>query len=383
MSSHPPPSKSQARREAQDVDLRSLDLNAITALIKDLGEAPYRAEQVFTWIHRRGVASLVEMTNVPKTLREALESRGKLQPLDIDALQTSRDGTRKLRLRCPDDDAFIEAVLIPRRKRDVQPSRHSATIGADDPTKKQTLCISSQVGCALGCIFCATATLGLKRNLLPGEIVDQVYRAQSVLDPGERIRNLVFMGMGEPLVNLDNVLAAVHLLIHEKGLDLSPRRITVSTVGHVTGIEKLGRQMPQLGLAISLHATTDVLRSRLIPINRRWPLRALFAALRAFPLPRRRRITFEYMMLAGLNDTPDDARRLPKLLDGIPAKVNLLPYNPWRQDQPDLRRPEEEAIDDFAERLRDKGLTVTVRQSRGLDIAAACGQLALDGDGNS
>ncbi|PIE19361.1 MAG: 23S rRNA (adenine(2503)-C(2))-methyltransferase RlmN [Proteobacteria bacterium] len=363
---------------AAPLALRGLDLDALTLLCEELGEPRFRAEQLFRWLHRFGAAEWARMSNLPKTLRATLAERAALDPLQIDTLQTSNDGTRKLRLRCPSDGALIESVLIPRLERDVQPSQHSATIGADDEAEKLTLCISSQVGCALGCTFCATATLGLSRNLQPEEIVDQVYRANGVLGEGERISNLVFMGMGEPLANLDRVLAAMGLLTHGQGLDMSPRRITVSTVGHVKGLRELGQRMPQLGLAISLHATTDELRSRLMPINRRWPLRELLAALRAFPLPRRRRVTFEYMLLAGLNDTPADAKRLPKLLDRIPSKVNLLPFNPWRDDQPDFRRPTEDAIDEFAERLRDKGLTVTVRQSRGLDIAAACGQLALD-----
>jgi 23S rRNA (adenine2503-C2)-methyltransferase len=360
--------------------LRGLDLEALTALCEELGEPRFRAEQLFRWLHRFGAVDWAKMSNLPKALRATLAERAHLEPLQVDTLQTSSDGTRKLRLRCPDDGALIESVLIPRAERDWQPSAHSATISADDEAEKLTLCISSQVGCALGCSFCATATLGLTRNLAPEEIVDQVYRSNAVLSERERISNLVFMGMGEPLANLDRVLAAVQLLTHDKGLDMSPRRITVSTVGHVKGLRELGRRMPQLGLAISLHATTDELRDRLMPINRRWPLRELLAALRDFPLPRRRRITFEYMLLAGLNDTPADAKRLPKLLDRIPAKINLLPFNPWRDDQPDFRRPSEDAIDEFAERLRDKGLTVTVRQSRGLDIAAACGQLALDGE---
>jgi 23S rRNA (adenine2503-C2)-methyltransferase len=349
-------------------DLRGLLPREVEALVESLGEPRYRAEQIFRWIHRTGVTSTDEMTNLGKELRRKLADGSTLTTLDIDAVQRSDDGTRKLRLRCYDGE-LIESVLIPK-------SNH-LTDDIEGNEDKVTLCISSQVGCALGCRFCATATLGIKRNLAPGEIVDQVYRANTLLDEGERISNLVFMGMGEPMANLDSVLAATELLCSPWGQDMSPRRITISTVGLVPGIRRLGQKMPQLGLAISLHATTDELRERLMPINKRWPLAELTKALRDYPLPRRRRITFEYMVLAGLNDQPADVKRLTRLLDRIKCKINLLPFNPWRDDQPDLKRPSRESIDDFADGLRAKGLTVTVRESRGLDISAACGQLAL------
>jgi 23S rRNA (adenine2503-C2)-methyltransferase len=317
----------------------------------------YRVEQIFRWVHRFAAESPDAMSNLPKALRDRLAQTTELTTLRIDQVQQSADGTRKLRLLCRDGQA-IESVLIPR----------------DD---KLTLCISSQAGCALGCRFCATATMGLKRNLSAGEIVDQVYRANGQLGVGERVSNLVLMGMGEPLANLDNVLRAIDNLCDPSGLDLSPRRITVSTVGLVPRIRELGERNARVGLAVSLHATADDLRDRLMPINRRYPLEVLMKALRDYPLPRRRRITFEYIVLAGLNDTPADVRRLPHLLEGIPAKINLLPYNPTRPDQPTLKRPGDADVESFAERLRAKGLTVTVRHSRGLDISAACGQLAL------
>ncbi|MBK8482644.1 MAG: 23S rRNA (adenine(2503)-C(2))-methyltransferase RlmN [Proteobacteria bacterium] len=338
-------------------DLRSLPLATLEQLAAELGQPRFRALQLFGWIHRRGATSVAAMTNLPRELREHLASSTTLAPLEVAELLESADGTRKLRLRCV-DGASIESVLIPRET-------------------KRTLCISSQVGCALGCSFCATATMGLKRNLTAGEIVDQVYRVNALLPADERLTNLVFMGMGEPLVNVDAVVTAIALLCAPEGLDLSPRRITVSTAGVVPGIRELGRRMRQVGLAISLHATTDEVRDRLMPINRRWPLAALFAALRAYPLPRRRRITFEYLLLPGVNDSAGDVTRLCRLLEGIPSKVNLLPYNPSRSDQPELRRPDDEALETFAELLRARGLTATVRHSRGLDIAAACGQLVV------
>lgn len=345
------------------VELRSLDLPAVQQLVEGFGASAYRAQQIFRWIHRFGATSVEAMTNVPKDLRQQLEHETTLAPLVIDEALESSDGSTKLRLRCDDGEA-IESVLIPR--------------DAFDPEGRITLCVSSQVGCALGCRFCATATMGMRRNLRVSEIVDQVYRASTLLASEQRISNLVLMGMGEPLANLDHVIRAVELLCHSDGLDLSPRRITVSTAGLVPGIRELGRRMRQVGLAISLHATTDEVRDQLMPINKRWPLAQLMAALRDYPLPRRRRITFEYVLLPGVNDTDADVRRLPRLLDGIPSKINLLSYNPARTDQPQWRRPSPEAIDTFAEKVRDSGLTVTVRQSRGLDIAAACGQLALE-----
>ncbi|MBW2735618.1 MAG: 23S rRNA (adenine(2503)-C(2))-methyltransferase RlmN [Deltaproteobacteria bacterium] len=353
-------------------DLRSLNLDELSRLMTKLEEPSYRAEQVFRWVHRSCVTSVDMMTNLPKELHQKLAYETTIDALEIDKHQRSKDGTQKLRLRCQ-DGALIESVLIPR----------------DD---KLTLCMSSQVGCALGCTFCATATIGIKRSLTVGEIVGQVYAAHQMLAESEvegkagnapRVTNLVFMGMGEPMANLDRVVTAARILCHDQGQDFSPRRITVSTVGMIKGIERLGKLMPQLGLAVSLHATTDAVRDRLIPINQRWPLESLLKTLREFPLPRRRRITFEYMLLAGINDTTADAKRLPALLNKIPCKINLLAYNPSRDDQPDYQRPSDDVVEEFAERLRAKGLTVTVRQSRGLDIDAACGQLALQADPNA
>ncbi|MCA9670151.1 MAG: 23S rRNA (adenine(2503)-C(2))-methyltransferase RlmN [Myxococcales bacterium] len=353
-------------------DIRSLTLAQLGDFVSALGLPAFRARQIFAWVHARGVTSTDEMTDLSKALRAELAERIDLAPLAVDAVQRSSDGTRKLALRCHDGQR-IESVLIPTADR-------------------LTQCISSQVGCALGCRFCATATMGIRRNLTPGEIVDQVYRARALLDaereagtwppaalptaPHE-ISNLVFMGMGEPMANLDNVLAAVEILGEDHGANFSSRRITVSTVGLVPGIETLGQKNRHVGLAISLHATSDDVRDDLMPVNKRWPLDKLMAALRRYPLPRRRRITFEYVLLAGINDTPADAKRLPKLLDGIPAKLNLLPYNPCRADQPDLLRPDDAAVEGFAEALRRKGINTTVRKSRGLDIDAACGQLVL------
>ena len=339
------------------VELRGLSCEELQQQLAELGQPPFRARQVFRWVHRHRATSFDQMSNLGQELRAQLSERFELAPLEVETVEAAEDGTRKLRLKCA-DGALIEAVLIPRED-------------------KLTLCISSQVGCALGCRFCATATLGIKRNLRAAEIVDQVYRAAALLEGDERVTNLVFMGMGEPLANLDPVIRAVDLLCDSEGQDFSPRRITISTAGLVPGIRRLGKLRPNVGLALSLHATTDALRQDLMPINKRWPLQPLMQALREYPLPRRRRITIEYMVLAGLNHSPADVKRLAQLLDRIPVKINLLPFNPWRDDQPDLLRPTSEDLEVFAEGLRAKGLTATVRHSRGLDIAAACGQLAL------
>jgi 23S rRNA (adenine2503-C2)-methyltransferase len=348
------------------IELRGLTLAELEALTRTLDLPPFRARQVFAWIHGHGVTSTAPMTNLSKELRARLAQLGTLDGLVLDGQIVAADETRKLSLRCA-DGATIETVLIPEEG-------------------KLTQCVSTQIGCGLDCRFCATAAMGLRRNLSAAEIVDQVYRGRALLAGGERISNLVFMGMGEPMNNLDQVLRAIELLCADEGANFSPRRITISTAGVVPGIAELGRRARQVGLAISLNATTDEVRGRLMPVNRRWPLAALVAALRDFPLPQRRRITIEYVLIAGVNDTDADARRLPRLLDGLRVKINLIPYNAphpdtvcEREGEPAPRsifaRPTDEAIDAFAEQLRSKDLATFVRRSRGDQIAAACGQL--------
>jgi len=342
-------------------DLRSLLPAELAARTAAAGEPAYRGEQLFRWLHGRGVEKLDEATNLPRALRDALEREAALAPLALEVMQEARDGTRKLRFRTHDGRA-IESVLIPDDKE-----------GRD----KLTLCVSSQVGCALDCAFCATATLGFGRHLAAGEIVEQVYRATALA--GRRPTNLVFMGMGEPMHNFDNVARALALLQHPWGAAFSPRRITVSTVGNVPGIQKLGALMPAPNLAISLNATTDEVRDRLMPVNRRWPIAVLLEAARRFPLAHGRRVTFEYVLLAGVNDSDADAERLPRLLRGIPTKVNLIPWNPFvaaGAAAPAFERPSAERIRTFQERLRAGGLPVYIRTPRGDDIDAACGQLA-------
>ena len=338
-------------------NIRALTLPRLQQFVcDDLELPPFRARQIFSWIHGRGATSAEVMTDLSKDLRALLANEISLDPLEVDAEALAEDGTRKLRLRCT-DGALVETVLIP-----------------DGP--KITQCLSTQVGCGLGCRFCSTAGMGFMRNLGPDEIVDQVYRARALLPAETRISNLVFMGMGEPMNNLDAVLTAVDILCEDLGANFSPRRITISTAGVVPGIERMGRQARNVGLAVSLNATTDEVRGRLMPVNRRWPLAVLMKTLRHYPLPRRRRITFEYVLIDGVNDSLADARRIPRLLDRIPAKVNLIPYNPGPGQE--LRRPDEDRVEAFAEILRDKNLNTHVRRSRGSDIAAACGQLVVE-----
>ncbi len=337
-------------------DLRALLPDELTSWVATAGAPKYRAEQIFRWLHGQGAATLEAMSNVPAALRADLERDHALVPLAQDLVQTAHDGTRKLRFRTHDGRA-IEAVLIP---------------DEDAVRNKLTLCISSQVGCAIDCQFCATATLGFGRHLGAGEIVSQVYQATALA--GRRPTNLVFMGMGEPLHNFDNVTRALALLEHPWGAGFSPRRLTVSTAGLVPAIDKLGALKPAPNLAISLNATTDEVRTRIMPINKKYPIAALLDAARRFPLSHGRRVTFEYVLLAGVNDADADADRLPRLLRGIPAKVNLIPWNPF--NGPEFQRPSAERIRTFQERLRAAEVSVYIRSPRGDDIDAACGQLA-------
>ncbi len=343
-------------------DLRALGYDETLAFVTgELGQPRYRGEQLWRWVHGAGAKSWDEMTNLSKELRAELAERTTLGTLAVDTVQTSRDGTRKLRLRTR-DNRFIESVLIP-------------------DGDKLTQCISSQVGCALDCQFCATAKLGLARHLDAGEIVDQVYRGIELLgrvEPGRRITNLVYMGMGEPLHNYDNVVRSLRILTHELGVNLSQRRITVLTVGLVPGIEKLGREDVRPNLAISLNAASDEIRGTIMPVNKKWSIERLLAAVRAYPLERRRRITFEYVLLAGVNDSADDAARLAQLLRGMPCKVNIIPWN--SHPGAPYQRPTPAAIAAFQNEVKRLGLPVYLRTPRGDDIDAACGQLANRGD---
>ena len=317
------------------------------------GFEPFRAGQVVRWVYRRGESDFGAMSDLSRKVRSLLAASWVTHALSLLSCERSIDGTEKLVLET-DDAARIEAVIIPEEDR-------------------RTLCVSSQVGCSLDCSFCATGRMGLGRNLRADEMVDQVLQARRVLAPrGETITHLVFMGMGEPLLNLRNVVQAIRILTDPQAGSLGARRITVSTAGVVPKIAELGESVP-VRLAVSLHATTDEVRDQLIPLNRRFPLAELLDACRKYPLARRDRISFEYTLIEGVNDTLEDARRLVGLLHGLRAKVNLIPLNEHPATL--YRRPSAERIEAFTEALAGSGMTATVRRSRGGDIFAACGQL--------
>jgi 23S rRNA (adenine2503-C2)-methyltransferase len=340
------------------LDIAGLELPALEARLAELGAPRYHAKQIFAWVHRRGVTDFAAMTDLPKGLRARL---GELWTVGTPALvrkDVSTDGTTKYLFELA-DRTRIESVFIP-------------------DTPSQTFCISSQVGCAMACAFCLTGRMGLTRHLTAGEIEGQVRvlaHDQGLAGPDTAF-NIVVMGMGEPLHNYDATMAALRIVGDPNGLAVPARRITLSTVGVVPGIEKLGREPFMPNLAISLHATHEDQRDALVPINRKYDLEALIEACRRFPVKRRGRITFEYVLLKGVNDTPEDARRLVKLLDGIRGKVNLLPLN--AAPGIPFERPDDARVDAFAAILAEKGLTVSVRKSRGRDIRAACGQLIVD-----
>jgi 23S rRNA (adenine2503-C2)-methyltransferase len=337
--------------------LKDHSVEALRARFAAQGVAPWRAEQVAGWLYARGVEDPAAWSDLPGELRDQISAGFALRALEWDARADSADGTVKGRLRAA-DGSLVEAVLIPEGAR-------------------TTLCISTQVGCPLACSFCATGALGFTRNLTTAEILDQVCRMREALAPGQRITNVVFMGMGEPLLNLPRVVEAVRVLLHPKAFALGPRRVTVSTAGVVPRIGALVRETP-VNLAVSLHAARDAVRDVLVPINRRFPIAALLGALRALPeLGPRRPVFFEYTLIEGVNDAASDARALARLVAGLPCKVNLIPMNA-HADSPH-RPPAPEACSRFAGELSRRGVTVTLRRPRGADIDAACGQLAARG----
>lgn len=361
-----------------------------TQALAPRGERAFVAKQVFGWIHRKGVLDPAKMTNLSGKLREALAAEGLGELLAIEHVHRSADGTKKLVLRLR-DGATIETVLLPA----VSGPGSAAEVDADSaaaPDEEEegdeeapapgvirvTQCISTQVGCAMGCVFCASGVAGLKRHLGAEEIVGQVLAGRAMLDEGEQLRNVVLMGMGEPLHNYEATARALRLLTHPEGIGLSTRRVTVSTSGLVPEIERLGQEFGgQVALAISLHAADDATRSAIMPINRRYPIAELMAALRAYPLPKRRRITIEYTLVAGKNDTIEQAQKVAALLRGLRVKVNLIPMNPIAASP--LGPSEWQRVLAFQRVLTDAGYSCFVRRRRGDDVSAACGQLALLG----
>ena len=333
----------------------------LTAWFEQNNERSFRGGQVFKWLYLRQARTFDEMTDIGRDLRQRLKENFTLSAMVFDRSEISRDGTEKLLFRLH-DNAYIEAVLIPEKDH-------------------FTLCISSQAGCAHGCKFCLTAKGGFTRNLTTGEIVGQIRTAKTVLAERKAQRplsNIVFMGMGEPLANYDTVLRALSIMTDsDYGLKLSSRRITLSTCGLVPEILRLGNDT-EVNLAVSLNATTDKTRSMLMPINRRYPMHELLKACANFQMKPRKKITFEYILIKGINDTMDDAKRLITLLLPIRAKVNLIPFN--EHDQSEFKRPSKESIQAFLQMLLDHNLTAMVRKSKGDDISAACGQLRAKAD---
>jgi len=329
-------------------------LEEIEALVAELKEPRYRARQIYAGIYQRRWRSWDEFTDLSKPLRQALDERFVIEYPAVHRSFTSQDGTRRYLFDVPPGHR-VEAVFIPEGKRD-------------------TFCISTQVGCAVACLFCVTGRLPMRRNLTAGEIIGQVLALQADRSTLSKRLNVVIMGMGEPLDNYDNTMKALRLMSDPRGLSISPRRITLSTSGVVPGLERLAREPVIPNLAISLNATTDAVRDLLIPINKKWNIATLVEACRKFPLERRRRITFEYVLIEGINDSAEDARRLVALVTGLKKKVNLIPLNadPWVP----LRPPSEECIAAFQNILIDHKITAIVRRPRGDDVSAACGMLA-------
>jgi 23S rRNA (adenine2503-C2)-methyltransferase len=337
-------------------DLAGLEQHDLEQVMVQLGQPRFHARQVFQWIHKRGVDDFALMSDLPRDLRARLADAFAIVTPIVVRKERSVDGTAKFLLQLADGKQ-IESVFIP-------------------DTPSQTFCISTQVGCAMRCAFCLTGRMGIDRNLTASEIAGQVRVLARELDMLDTRFNIVLMGMGEPLHNYDATMKALRMLADEHGLAVSPRRITLSTVGVLPALEKLATEPVMPNLAISLHSTTEDQRDMLVPINRKYGLKELLDACRRFPVKRRDRITFEYVMLNGVNDTPDDARRLVKLLHGIRGKVNLLPLNEAAGIP--FERPSDARVNQFAKILSDHGMTVSVRKSRGRDIRAACGQLITE-----
>jgi 23S rRNA (adenine2503-C2)-methyltransferase len=352
------PSKGSALRNGLEVlDLATLERPALEAALEARGHKRFHARQIFSWIYKRGVTDVGAMTDLSRDLRGALAAEFVLTTPTLAQREVSSDGTEKFLLRLA-DGRHIESVFIP-------------------DTPAMTFCISTQVGCAMACAFCLTGKMGLVRNLTAGEIAGQVRVLAGALGMRDKKFNIVLMGMGEPLHNYDETMRALRILADEHGFEMSPRRMTLSTVGLLPALEKLANEPVMPNLAISLHAPTDRQRGELVPLNRKYGVAEIIDACRRFPLDRRSRITFEYVLLAGVNDSPQDARKLAKLVAPVKSKVNIIPLN--AAPGIPFERPSDEVIDRFAKIVADHGVTVSVRKSRGRDIRAACGQLIVEG----
>ena len=347
------------KRNPEKINLLDFTSDKLKAFFLERGEKPFRATQLIKWIHQQGVDNFADMSNVSKALRAELDEIAEIKPLEVAIDDKSSDGTRKWLLRL-DDGNCIETVFIPEEDRG-------------------TLCVSSQVGCALDCTFCSTARQGFNRNLTVAEIIGQVWLAKKILQPDPEsdrvISNVVMMGMGEPLLNFDNVIDAMKLMLDDNAYGLSKRRVTLSTSGVVPALDRLRAEV-DVSLAISLHAPNNALRDQLVPVNRKYPIEQLMASCMRFMEGKaaRERLTLEYVMLDGVNDSDENARELVNVLRDVPAKVNLIPFNPFPETR--YKRSSNNRIHRFRDILVDAGLIVITRKTRGEDIDAACGQLA-------
>src|SRR5688572_7371792 len=339
------------------VDLAGLELKELEEFVQSRGHKKFHAKQIYHWIWKRGVTDFSAMTNLSRELRQSLADAAIVSLPEVTRHDVSEDGTQKFVLKL-DDGRQIESVFIP-------------------DTPKQTFCVSTQVGCAMGCAFCLTGRMGLLRHLSAAEIAGQVRLLARSLDLLDKPFNIVLMGMGEPLQNYDNTMKAMRMLNEKEGLDMHPKRVTLSTVGLVPQMDKLAQEELMPNLAVSLHAATEEVRRAIVPPTKKYSLTDIIEACKRFPLSKRRRIMFEYVMLAGVNDSDADARKLVKVLAGVKAKVNLLPLN--AAPGIPFERPSDERVNAFAKILADRGLMVSVRKSRGRDIRAACGQLIVEG----
>jgi len=338
---------------SEKVDLKNLSSSELTEFLGAFGKERYRSVQILRWLYQNGVESLDEMTNLSKKFRQELSQASFISSLHPVRMERAKDGTKKFLFRL-DDGNRVESVLIPDKAR-------------------LTLCLSTQVGCAFGCGFCLTGKLGWRRNLTTSEILNQILAVKKTLPGKASITNIVLMGMGEPLANYENTLRALALMVHPDAFKFSSRRITLSTVGLLPQLEQLSKEKISFCIAISLNATDEETRSYLMPVNRRYPLNKILGLCKNFPLRPRSRITFEYVLVGGINDSPQDAKRLIRILRGIPSKVNLIPLNE-AQEIP-FKKPSDEAVKRFQEILMEGGLTAIVRTSKGSEISAACGQL--------
>jgi 23S rRNA (adenine2503-C2)-methyltransferase len=338
-------------------DLAGLELKELEDFVVSLGHKKFHARQIYQWIWKRGVTDFSEMTNLSLELRTALAAAATVSLPRVIHHDISEDGTQKFVLQLADGKQ-IESVFIP-------------------DTPKQTFCVSTQVGCAMGCAFCLTGKMGLIRHLTAAEITGQVRILARSTDLLDKSFNIVLMGMGEPLHNYDETMKALRMLNQKEGFDMHPKRVTLSTVGLVPMMDKLAQEDLMPNLAVSLHAATEEQRRAIVPPTKKYSLQDIIDACKRFPLSKRRRIMFEYVMLAGVNDSDEDARKLVKVLAGVKAKVNLLPLNAAAGIP--FERPSDERVNSFAKILADRGLMVSVRKSRGRDIRAACGQLIVEG----